>query len=625
MLLHAVLALELLNSSGRIDQTLLASIERMALGADFHAHGLERRARLERAAARTGHHAMAILRMDSKFHRHRTPNVQARIYHRRSARTIGRLAGAVALTPKTALAALAAIVMLASFPAAKPTPAAVQTESTAQRAGIGGFAPPSQILFAPILALVPAGPNRAARAIEVMDRAIALYRKIAFHPELGAELQAVVDRLPPRQSTLIRAPALYSSDTIPWSQRPPDQRYIAVSGRPRSTDYLYSRSPVFSTPETAGDFAGVFSLRPTAPLRDGTRPPSVIGELGGQIRLDTFSAAEAVDVGAAILRETYGDLAPPWDIAAGAYNQHDRAAMSRLQRDMPALAERLDHYFIFNNIVDEMAPPAASAPGTPAQPLVIFNLDAIIRLDALKPYPHLAAFYRRVAPIATVHAAIDDEHGHQWLRSSFEHGRIRIVMLDSGGMLTPMDETLKAAGAPLELDRVREGHYHSVASMWVRSFGMDFGLDAISFASDYSRNPDEVTVNSRMAGVPEVIAPPVIHRLMLLIAGDFMRTLANGNDGRGVTSAFSSHRDADGAIRTAGVMRAELRYSPTLEFLARIGDRIAEAHNDAVRREERLLAEDLFNAIVADYERARPRILELDTAATGTPPTVHQQ
>jgi hypothetical protein len=47
-------------------------------------------------------------------------------------------------------------------------------------------------------------------------------------------------------------------------------------------------------------------------------------------------------------------------------------------------------------------------------------------------------------------------------------------------------------------------------------------------------------------------------------------------------------------------------------LLARIGDAIAQAHNDKVRIEERAFGEELFDAFVADYNNARPAVLALD-------------
>ena len=98
-----------------------------------------------------------------------------------------------------------------------------------------------------------------------------------------------------------------------------------------------------------------------------------------------------------------------------------------------------------------------------------------------------------------------------------------------------------------------------------------------------------------MNAVPELIAPPGIHKAMDFIAGRFLRVMAQGNGGMRMRLS-SSHLD----------------YSPTLEFLARIGDAIARQHNDVVRNEERAFGEELFDAFVADYNDARSAILALD-------------
>ena len=57
---------------------------------------------------------------------------------------------------------------------------------------------------------------------------------------------------------------------------------------------------------------------------------------------------------------------------------------------------------------------------------------------------------------------------------------------------------------------------------------------------------------------------------------------------------------------------AEFMYSPALEFFARIGDRIADKHGVKVREQERKLAEEFLDALVKDYNNARPGILALD-------------
>jgi hypothetical protein len=63
-----VLAIEALDPAGRVNQPLRASVERMAIRADFDVQLVDRRARLKRVAACAGNHAAMIFRMDSGFH-----------------------------------------------------------------------------------------------------------------------------------------------------------------------------------------------------------------------------------------------------------------------------------------------------------------------------------------------------------------------------------------------------------------------------------------------------------------------------------------------------------------------------------------------------------------------------
>lgn len=69
LLLNAVLAIETLHATGRIDQALRASIKGMALGANFDADIGRRRARFERIATSAGHDTVTVFRMNSSFHR----------------------------------------------------------------------------------------------------------------------------------------------------------------------------------------------------------------------------------------------------------------------------------------------------------------------------------------------------------------------------------------------------------------------------------------------------------------------------------------------------------------------------------------------------------------------------
>jgi hypothetical protein len=252
---------------------------------------------------------------------------------------------------------------------AKPAPAPTASHS--------GFAPDSRTLFAPIVNLAPPGPARASRAIAIFNRQLDFQRKISFHPKIGPSLQQVIDLLPPRQSTMIRAAALYSKSEIPWHDLPDGTHQICVAGQPDDSDYLYTLAQQWRSPEEADRFAGVFGLKPAS---DSTPDniSSVTGTLAGELMIDTYGLGALVDTLADTLREFHGDLKPPWDTAPGAFNHHDRSAMDRFHRQMPHLAAKFDRYFKFNNLLDEF--------NSPAGPIVLFNVDAEVRVDALKKY-----------------------------------------------------------------------------------------------------------------------------------------------------------------------------------------------------------------------------------------------
>src|SRR5438132_7076088 len=116
-----------------------------------------------------------------------------------------------------------------------------------------------------------------------------------------------------------------------------------------------------------------------------------------------------------------------------------------------------------------------------------------------------------------------------------------------------------------------------------------------------------------MDAVPKIVAPPGVHQMAMLVANDFMRTLAQGNGG--LLATARSEDEAGGNYRFKGGFTAEFRYSPALEFLARIGDAIADANNFKVRADERKLGEELFDAFLKDYNDARPKIFALDGAS----------
>ena len=112
-----------------------------------------------------------------------------------------------------------------------------------------------------------------------------------------------------------------------------------------------------------------------------------------------------------------------------------------------------------------------------------------------------------------------------------------------------------------------------------------------------------------MNTVPELVAPPGIHQVIDLVAGTFLQVLATGHGGPSVQ--LSSRRLPNGMSQFAGSASAEFRYAPTLAFLARIADAIANEHDADVRADERALGEELFDAFVADYADARAALLAM--------------
>lgn len=507
---------------------------------------------------------------------------------------------------------IAALIVVA-IGAATPASPAMQAPAASTAASVGriitagsatsspaGFAPDDQTLFAPIVQLAPPGPARAARAVAIFDRQLAFERQILFHPEIDAALEQVIDQIPSGPSTVIRAAALYTRRAIPWSDEPDGTHQISVVGGPRATDYLYRLTGHYRSPETADCFSGRWALQP-ADGSTASAPTSVIGTLGGELLIDTYDLGALVDVVAATLAECYGDLRPPWDMAPGAFNQHDRALLDRLHRGMPHFAGKLDEYLQFHNVLDEFQ--------SPAGPIVLYNLDVAPRLDALQKYPRLAHFYRTVVPSVTAQSVVHDADGNDWLRTGVDHGHIYVTFMVRGGRLTPFTASLQPAGDGVALSEIDRGSYRTLAVVRVTSLHMNFGLTNIGFTTMYRRTPDAVVFESRMNTVPELVAPPGIHQVMDLFAGTFLQVLATGHGGP--TVHFSSRQLPSGMYQFAGDASAEFYYAPTLAFLAHIGDAIATEHDAAVRAEERAFGEELFDALVADYADARAAILAM--------------
>jgi hypothetical protein len=399
---------------------------------------------------------------------------------------------------------------------------------------------------------------------------------------------------------MIRAAALYSKPEIPWHDANGTHQ-ICVAGKPDGADYLYSLVKEWHSPEEPSRFSGVFGLKPSSDSPADTIS-SVNGTLAGELLMDTYGIGALVDTFADALREFHGDLAPPWNSKPGKFDHHDRAALDRFHRQMPHLAERFDHYFKFNNLLDEF--------NSPSGPIVLFNVDAQVREDALKKYPLLYNFYRKLVPAVIARYDIVDPQGDYWMRESFDHGHIRLTFMLRDGMLTPFNAAFQPAGAGVALGEITHGTYRTEAFGLITSLKMNFGLSDISFTTDYRRDADSAVFDNHMSAVPQLVAPPGVHQVMDLIAGKFLSVLATGNGG--MNSRLGSRALPNGNFEYSGGVTAQLNYSPTLELLARVFDAIAAAHNDQVRAQERAFGEELFDAFVADYNNARPAILALD-------------
>jgi hypothetical protein len=241
---------------------------------------------------------------------------------------------------------------------------------------------------------------------------------------------------------------------------------------------------------------------------------------------------------------------------------------------------------------------------------VLYNLDVAPRLDALQKYPRLAHFYRTVVPSVTAQSVVHDAAGNDWLRTGVDRGHIYVIFMVRGGRLTPFNASMQPAGDGVALSELDRGSYRTLAAVRVTSLHMNFGLANIGFTTTYRRTPDAVVFESRMNTVPKLVAPPGIHQVMDLVAGTFLQVLATGHGGPIVQ--VSSRQLPSGMYHFAGSASAEFHYAPTLAFLARIGDAIANEHDAAVRAEERAFGEELFDALVADYADARAAILAVD-------------
>jgi hypothetical protein len=499
--------------------------------------------------------------------------------------------------------------ILAAPSTGKPLPSPYYNHSVKLRPSPaqGRFASANVTLFEPVVALAPAGPERGERAVEALNRAIPFLRGILFRPQFDPALQRVIALMPPRETTLIQAAALYGDLTIPW-RRSSATHELDVSGHQRGLGFLFSLSPAYCRPDAAFTFGGTFSLTPSGrftPDASTPNPTSVRGHLAGDLTLENFGATALIDLLAAGLAETYRNLAYGGDAADGEFNRHDHAVVVRLRRDAPEFAARLAHYFAVDNIVDEFL--------SPNRQFTLVNLNARLRTEALAPYPDLSRFYLHFASGVVIDSQVRDSHDNYWFHAQFDRGRIRVIFAILNGMLVPFNKDLRPAGDPVSLEKVTSGHWRTITSITLDKFGTTLGIGNIAYRNDYRRQGETMVVNSRMDSVPQLIAPPGINWIMRLLAGEFLQTLAHGDSG--MSASVGSARDAQGIFHVSAALDAKLLYSPALMTLGRIGDAIADAHNVKVRNDERRLARELFEAAVDDYNNARPQIISMDKFA----------
>jgi hypothetical protein len=595
-LLNPVLAIEALDAPRSIDQPLLASVEGMAVRTNLDMKLIDRRTSFEGISACARHYASMVFGMDCSFHL-TCPWYRRRGYHPQGNHTI-HLVNARRILATTIVLGLLGFLRGVDATAGQSSPRA----PTASVASIpAGFAAPGRTDFAPILEFASPGPRRAPRAMAALDRQL-IFQHQVLQPEYSPALQQLFDKIPPRNSSLIRAASLYSRVDIPWIELN-EAHQLCAEGYPNGEKFYVTTSPSCRNSAEPFRLDAYLALKPSPGIpRTSSSLSSVIASFGGEMRTDTFGFGAIVNVIAQSLTEVYGNLAPPWDAGPGVYNQHDAAARDRFRRDLPTLDDKFHQYFKYDNILDEFA----GAGG----PYVLFNFAGEVRSEALKKFPALDKFYAEVAPAVTAEVDVLDEKHAYWMRSGFDHGKVWMIFMVRDGKLSGFDAAYHPVGEPLAMASLRRGVTHTQTSIRVRRLGMTFGLDDLSFINYFTRTNSTVSFQSHMEAVPVVVAPPGIQQGVEFVAGEFMRTIAQGSGG--MRSETASEALGDGTIRFTSAVTAEFMYSPTLEFLARLADSIADADNSKVRTQERALMREFLDAFIKDYNNARPSILALD-------------
>src|SRR5258708_37373963 len=141
------------------------------------------------------------------------------------------------------------------------------------------------------------------------------------------------------------------------------------------------------------------------------------------------------------------------------------------------------------------------------------------------------------------------------MREGFDNGHIHFTIMLRDGLLTPFNAAMQPAGNSIALDEISHGSYRTLASGQITSLKMNFGLANIGFTTDYRRDTGTCTFDNRMNTVPQLVAPPGIHQVMDLVAGDFLHAMATGNGG--LNSKLSSHILPNGTYEFSGGFTAQ--------------------------------------------------------------------
>src|SRR5215472_3779777 len=347
MLLQSVLALEALDAPRGVDQTLLAGVKRMTVRADLDVQLFGGRASLKGVAARAGHYAAAVFGMNFGFHLGESNHsfLFRQRYHHPPHQTIPRLSTAILRCASVACATL--LVFAGTGIACAETPASYQVPAP-------GFSSQAETIFDTVLALAAPGPFRAQRSLAIADRQLDFQGKIWLHPEFSPPVRKLLDQLPPRQATIIRAASLYSRKDIAWTELPEKAHQVSVIGHPEQESYLYELSTKYQNPELPFHMSGAFTLKPVLGSVDGDIR-AVDGQVDGDLLTNTYGASGGLAFLAALLRFMHGDLCAPWDTQPGVFNHHDRAILDRFHTDFPNFSAKVEHYVKFRNVVDEFA------------------------------------------------------------------------------------------------------------------------------------------------------------------------------------------------------------------------------------------------------------------------------